>query len=512
MFSRRSEDSPARDEPGIGGSSVRSVGWRGPLAGLVCVGLAVIAGMYPATALPVAAPVAAKPSPGGSAASASALPAAAASRAAASRAARSRAIASTAAALRSAHAAAARSAAAARTAAGAAVAAAGPCQQAPNPGVPIPPLAPRDPLITQLGLDQAWGLSTGAGVTVGVVDTGVDPASPKLAGAVDVGRTFQVVDTKAVFASTPGGRIDCDGHGTEVAGIIAGRTNAGDDRVSGVAPASRIYPVAIRGEIAQAPSALIAAAIRDAAAHARVINLSFARPVDSPDVRAAVAAAVRDDVVVVAASANETSAAVSGAAQKWYPAAYPGVLAVAASGADQGGASTGSWISVAAPGSSLTTVSRGGNGYVTVTGTSFATAVVSGAVALLRSRFPAMSAATVIASLEQTAVPPGDGARNNTVGFGVIDPYRALTAAARTNEPVSANPGAIAARPLPSRAAAPDESGVLGTTALLAAIAVLVGLGSVSVRSGRRRGWHAGGRPREVAETRRAEPHPADLG
>src|SRR5205823_1613689 len=108
------------------------------------------------------------------------------------------------------------------------------CPQAPTPGAPIPPLAPRDPLIGELALDQAWSLSTGAGVTVGVVDTGVDPSSPKLNGAVRIGQTYRVVDTKTGYAHADDGQIDCDGHGTEVAGIIAGRTSAGDDRVSGI--------------------------------------------------------------------------------------------------------------------------------------------------------------------------------------------------------------------------------------------------------------------------------------
>src|SRR5206468_4412200 len=112
------------------------------------------------------------------------------------------------------------------------------------------------------------------------------------------------------------------------AGIIAGRTAAGDDRVSGLAPDARIYPVAIQGGIAQAPPTLIAAAIRDAAANSSIVNLSFAQSTDSPEIRAAIEDAVADNVIVVASAANETGVSPSGGASVSYPAAYPGVLAV----------------------------------------------------------------------------------------------------------------------------------------------------------------------------------------
>jgi type VII secretion-associated serine protease mycosin len=382
--------------------------------------------------------------------------------------------------------------------------------------VPIPPLAPRDPLLAGLGVDQAWALSTGAGVTVGVVDTGVDPASPKLAGAVDLGRTYRAVPTKSVYARAADGRVDCDGHGTQVAAIIAGRTAPGDDRVSGIAPAARIYPVAIQGDIAQAPAALIGAAIRDAADHASVVNLSFAQTSNSPEIASAIKYALAHDVVVVAAAANESGAGTAGGAANWYPAAYPGVLAVASVSADGSpgvNAAHGSWISLAAPGDSLTTVTRGGKGYVTVSGTSFATAIVSGAAALLRARYPKLSVHEVVARLEHTAVPPGDGSHDEAIGYGIVDPYAALTtsAPARTAA-ATASAGAVPVQALPGGKARHGSAGVLGVTAVLVAVAVLVGLATVSVRSGRRRGWYAGARPVAPVDERTAEPHSAELG
>lgn len=390
------------------------------------------------------------------------------------------------------------------------------CSQAPSPGTSIPALAPRDPLISELGLDKAWPLATGKGVTVGVVDTGVDPTSPKLTGAVDGGQTYRVLDTAAGYTHAAPGDVDCDGHGTEVAGIIAGRTAAGDDRVSGIAPGARIYPVAIQGDIAQAPPSLIAAAIRDAAAHSSVINLSFAQPTDSPEIKAAIEDAVASNVIVVAAAANEAGVSPGRGASVWYPAAYPGVLAVAsvsADGSPDTNAAHGDWISIAAPGDSLTTVTRGGHGYVVVSGTSFATAIVSGAAALVRERFPTMPRGEVIARLEHTAVPPGDGSHDTAVGYGTVDPYAALTASSVPGAAVSSPArGAVPVQQVKAAPGGDDSTTVLAVVAVLAALAVFVGLGTLSVRVGRRRGWYPGVVPTVAADERAAEPHPAELG
>ena len=387
------------------------------------------------------------------------------------------------------------------------------CPGAPAAGVALPALAPRDPVVAELGLDQTWPLTVGRGVTVGVVDSGVSPASPKLAGAVDVGQTYRATQTARVFTHAANGQVDCEGHGTAVAGVIAGRTTAGDDRVSGVAPAARIYPVAIQGEIAEAPAPLIAAAIRDAAQHARVVNLSFAQTSDNADIRAAVQDALRRRVTVVASAANDGGVA-GDAGAKWYPAAYPGVIAVTAVNSDgsaQEGASTGSWITIAAPGESLTSEPRGGQGYVTVTGTSFATAVVSGTVALMLAREPTLSPAEIKSRLERTAVSPGDGVRDNTVGYGTVDPFAAITAPLPTTGPTPGRPGAVRVPALPKAAASDTRPVVVAVGVGLLALAALVALGAVTVRVGSRRGWHAGARPASAAPERIPEPHAAEL-
>jgi subtilisin family serine protease len=157
-----------------------------------------------------------------------------------------------------------------------------------------------------------------------------------------------------------------------------------------------------------------------------VLNLSFAVGVDEPAIRKAVQYAVDRDVVVVAAAGNEAR---SQPGLTWYPAAYDGVLAVAgvdAAGQASAESNRGAWVDVAAPGEGLTAPSAGGEGFVAVKGTSFATAVVSGVAALVRARYPDMPAAEVVRRIEATAV-SSTGGRDERTGAGIVDPYLALT-------------------------------------------------------------------------------------
>jgi membrane-anchored mycosin MYCP len=220
-------------------------------------------------------------------------------------------------------------------------------------------------------------------------------------------------------------------------------------------------------------------------------------------------------VVVVASVANDAGAGVTGQDTMSYPAAYPGVLAVTAVSSDgtvDSSAPRGSWVSIAAPGTALMTVTRGGRGYVSVNGTSFATAVVAGTAALLRQRFPRMSPEQIIERLEQTAVPPGAGRHDPAMGYGIVDPYAALTtAAAPSGQPSAPTRAAVPVQKLHRAARHGNSATVLGVTTLLVALAVLVGLATMSVRAGRRRGWYPGTEPRTELDARTAEPHPAEL-
>ena len=166
-----------------------------------------------------------------------------------------------------------------------------------------------------LDITGAWAASRGRGVTVAVVDSGVD-YSPQLAGRVtEINLTGQ-------------GPRDCVGHGTAVASIIAASDARGRGvPFYGVAPAARILSVKVNtGDTGT--TRLLAQGIRDAVADgAQVINVSIQTAVNSPALRAAVAFALRRNAVVVAAAGNDNP---GGGVGPYYPASYPGVLSVGA--------------------------------------------------------------------------------------------------------------------------------------------------------------------------------------
>jgi subtilisin family serine protease len=305
---------------------------------------------------------------------------------------------------------------------------------------------------------------------------------------------YSVVPDPRVFVSAPGGNLeDCANHGTAVASLIAGR-RAGDGRFAGVAPDSVIVPIRIADDFTRAPDQLIAAAIMAAADAARVINLSFAFPDDRPAIRDAIAYARGKDVVIVAAAGNEGQQAPG---KTWYPAAYDGVLAVAAlddKGLPLAESNSGPWIDVAAPGDNLLVVAQGGGGYLSVKGTSFASAVVSGVAALVLARFPTLRADEVAARITGTAVPL-TGGRDERVGAGMVDPLAALTSRLGTPTSATFETGRIAVAPRP--AAAPWLDPALATALAwaggLTALAIVALLGGLSIRRARRRRWRAGG-------------------
>ncbi len=275
-----------------------------------------------------------------------------------------------------------------------------------------------------LRVPQAQHITHGQGVTVAVIDRGTDPHVPALQGQVLQGTQFGV-------PQSPNGTIDTSpvGHGTSMAGIIAG-TGTDTSVELGIAPAAKILPIAVPEKNSDQD---IAQAIRWAADHnARVVNLSIGAAANTrlpPGVATAVQYAQNKDVVVVAGAGNveQTGSAVSLFAD------LPGVVAV--SGADKKGnfwtgSSYGPQVVVAAPAVDMvgpTIPSVSSTGYITGSGTSDATAVTSGCVALIRARFPAMDANNVINRLIRTAVPPSDNKRSIYLGFGTVAPYRALT-------------------------------------------------------------------------------------
>ncbi|WP_237720093.1 S8 family serine peptidase [Streptomyces xiaopingdaonensis] len=380
------------------------------------------------------------------------------------------------------------------------------CRQAPEKGGAKPPAAKGAGLVERLGLAQAWDLAQGEGVTVGVVDSGVDDRHPGLDGVVGTAAEVATVRTKEGFRiqQPRSPDLDCEGHGTAVAGLIAAQRTA-DSPLPGVAPGARVRSVRVADGVENASGEALAAAIdRAAAGDAKILNLSFALPVDRAPVRAAVRRAVQDDVLVVAAAGNEGSAeetAGSGSAPKTYPAAYKGVLAVGAVAADgqpMQESNSGDWVDLAAYGEEEAVLASGGRGFRSEKGTSFAAPQVAAAAALVRSRHPGLDAGEVADRLVASAAPVGGG-RDPRTGAGVVDPFGALTQLAggedRSDaEERASDQAALPVQPVPEPRPVLEGGGrtaVVWSAVLLLAVVVSL-LGAPAVRRAARRGWRAG--------------------
>ncbi|UKW32342.1 MULTISPECIES: type VII secretion-associated serine protease mycosin [Streptomyces] len=340
-----------------------------------------------------------------------------------------------------------------------------------------------------LHLQEAWRTTRGAGVTVAVLDTGVDAGHPDLRGRVLPGKDL------VGFGARQGDRTWAR-HGTAMAGIVAGRGHGdGDgDGVLGVAPEARILPVRVileegdpaRAQARGARGGALADGVRWAADHgADVINLSLgddsatAHPDAGED--AAVRYALAKGAVVVASAGNGGRDGDHAS----YPAAYPGVIAVTAVDRNGGRAafSTRRWYAtLSAPGVGVV-IADPDRRYYEGWGTSAAAAFVSGAAALLRSAHPGLSPAEVRRLLVSSArdVPPGG--RSDELGAGVVDPAAALALAARPLPgppgPVGVAPRYFGAGPGARRAGAPDSgpgASVLGVGAVGSVLLAVAGV------------------------------------
>lgn len=286
--------------------------------------------------------------------------------------------------------------------------------------------------LTDYGFTTAWQTSRGNGVTVAVIDTGVDASVAELRGAV-VGGT----DVSGIGAPDGGAPIGADsGHGTLVAALLAGRGTGQGNGVIGVAPEADLLTVSVAfgsdtgSRISNDDQ--IAAGVRWAVDNgADVINMSLTRntrewPESWDD---AFLYAFEHDVVVVAAAGNRGA----GTTEVGAPATIPGVLTVAGVNRDKqasfDASSQGITIAVAAPSEELVGPVPGGtdNDYVVWNGTSGAAPLVSGLVALVRSAYPDLDAANVIERVIATANPNGNDVPSPLYGFGLIDPTAALT-------------------------------------------------------------------------------------
>ena len=358
--------------------------------------------------------------------------------------------------------------------------------------------------------DRVWPLTTGAGVTVAVIDSGVDVGHPQLAGRVNGGKDF--------LDGQPSAGFDCVGHGTGVASIIAAAPRDGVGFV-GLAPGVRILPVRVseRSEVtvdgrAQSTSVdlggLAQAIVFAVDQRARVINLSVHHFVDDERVRSAIEYARRHDVVVVAAVGNAHTSDPAAVDPTPYPAAYDGVVGVAAideTGARTADSPVGPYVDLVAPGANITMAANRSADYWVGEGTSFAAPYVAATAALVRSRWPAMAADDVVRQLEATADPSRGGPRGPAYGYGEVDPFRAVNEVI-TNE----QPGPAAALTPPKHDRTADRAAAVRewalTTAAWASGGIVVLILAVLlvawiVPKGRVRRWRAVETPIEVRAT-----------
>jgi subtilisin family serine protease len=263
--------------------------------------------------------------------------------------------------------------------------------------------------------NKVWPITQGQGVTVAVLDTGVEARLPDLTGVVLPGTDLRGGD----------GRTDVDtetppGHGTGMAALIASQ-GRGTGFV-GVAPKAKIVPV-----VAKSNDGLVQG-IKYAADHgAKVINISQVQAGPCPDeMQESVAYAIQHDVVVVAGAGNAGDAG----NPSYNPANCAGVLAV-------GGldlqlrpffkTERQPYVAASAPATGVGGVLRDGQFHTSEGGTSAASALTSGAVALVRSKYPDLSARDAVKRIMASLRDAGPAGRDDLTGYGAVRPYQALT-------------------------------------------------------------------------------------
>lgn len=377
-----------------------------------------------------------------------------------------------------------------------------------------------------LRIAEAQKFATGAGVTVAVIDTGVN-GSPRV--PAEPGGDF--VDPAG------NGMSDCDAHGTLTASIISGR-GAPTDGFIGIAPNARILslrqtsanwqPVGARQDPNDPNSTPTAGSLRSlarAVVHAanlgaQVINISEAacykvtRPIDEVTLGAALeyAVNVKNAVVVVAAGNTGQECTQNPApdpsipadprgwkqvqtivSPAWYSPLVLTVGGIAPNGQPSTFSMSGPWVGAAAPAENIVALGYDGNpvnalqgqdGPVPINGTSFAAAYVSGLAALVKQRFPDLTPNQVMNRITATARHPGGGV-DNYVGAGVIDPVAALTW--DVPEGPTKVPYQVKQIPPPVYIPPPDRGPITIVVITAAGLAAAMGIGALARRALRRR-------------------------
>jgi subtilisin family serine protease len=291
------------------------------------------------------------------------------------------------------------------------------------------PLTAQQYSLNRMRVRDAWSITKGTtDDVVAVLDTGVQANHPELSGRVLTGYDFVNGDTNAA---------DDNGHGTWVAGIVAANTNNGAG-IAGISWNARILPVKIMNRNGTGSTSALNSGITWVAnwAAARpdkrvVINMSVGGFPYSQFVNDAVNYAVSKGVVLVGAAGNNRRE------EDFYPASYANVISVSATQADDeftNWSSFGPKVDVSAPGASVLTtnctvspcVYHSSGGYITISGTSFATPNVAGVVSLIRAKNPSWSASQVVNRLYATVDDIGYPGKDKWYGRGRVNAWRAV--------------------------------------------------------------------------------------
>lgn len=273
--------------------------------------------------------------------------------------------------------------------------------------------------LPKIGAPAAWDVTTGApAVKIAIVDSGVQANHPDFGGRVLAGYDFINNDTDAA---------DDNGHGTAVAGA-AGATGNNGSGVAGVAWNVAILPVKVLGADNTGSYSAIASGINYAADQgARIINLSLGGTSSSRTLQSAVSYAWNKGCVLVAAAGNNGSSAA------FYPAAYSQTLAVSALNPGDvlpSWSNYGSYVDISAPGENITTTTAGG-GYITISGTSFASPLVAGTAALALSMDPTLSNSAVVSLLTGNADDLGAAGYDIYYGAGRLNSAKVAAGAVK---------------------------------------------------------------------------------
>ncbi|MEU8486492.1 type VII secretion-associated serine protease mycosin [Streptomyces sp. NPDC048641] len=320
-----------------------------------------------------------------------------------------------------------------------------------------------------------WKTSTGKGVTVAVIDTGVDRTNPDLQGQVLKGKDL------APARQSGDEYTDYEGHGTGMAALIAGTGAYGGGRGSvGLSRGAMVLPIRLPDVMKASSEAdasaefleAVATGIRYAADEgAKVINISQAQAQGSPQLSAAVDYALKKGSLIFAGTGNDGNKGNTLS----YPAATPGVVGVGAIGKDlhrTSWSTYGKQVDISAPGEDMVHACKGKTGFCKTYGTSDATAIASASAALIWSKHPDWTNNQVLRVMLNTIAGPTDGAkRNDAIGYGAVRPRIALKAPGDpgpadkyplSDYPVAASkpPSAKPAKPAkPSKGAqAPDDN------------------------------------------------------